>query len=111
MCELFWKAAAPGALFNPQPFQATFDTGENSPKLGARKDEPHEPFSVSPISSETVQLNAAFGLLVPPTSLYWSWRQEPSSSRRLTPGKAFASPMIGTFSWLKTAQTWRCSGS
>src|SRR6267154_4270206 len=70
--ELFWNCAAPGALLKPQPFHATFEIGENSPKFGARKDVPQEPRSMNPASSDNNQLNAAFGLLVPPTSLYWS---------------------------------------
>src|SRR6266567_219635 len=39
-------------------------------KLGARNDVPHEPLKVR--SSIGLQLNASLGLLVPPTSLYWS---------------------------------------
>ena len=41
-----------------------------SAKLGARNDVPHEPLIVR--SSMGIQLNATLGLLVPPTSLYWS---------------------------------------
>ena len=56
----------------PQPFHATLEIGENSPKLGARNEVAHEPRTVRPRSSEISQLKATFGLLVPPTSLYWS---------------------------------------
>src|SRR5207302_7973441 len=60
ICELVWNCAAPGALLNPQPFHATFEIGENSPKFGARKDVPQEPRSMKPASSDKSQLNAAF---------------------------------------------------
>ena len=49
---------------------ATLESGENSPNTGARNDVPHVPRMVR--SSIGAQLNATFGLLVPPTSLYWS---------------------------------------
>src|SRR5258707_5236856 len=94
-----------------QPWTLLLARGDVSPKLGARNDVPHVPRMVRPASSEMFQLTATFGLLVPATSLYWSWRQEPSKSRRLMPGSAFASPMIGTFTCVNTAQTWRCCGS
>ena len=47
-------------------------SGDNSPKLGARNDVPHEPLIVKPRSVIGVQLNATLGLLVPSKSLYWS---------------------------------------
>ena len=108
---LFWKNAESLRFCSPHPFHATFEIGENSPKLGARNDEPQEPLIVRPISSETVQLNAAFGLLVPPTSLYWSCRHDPSISSFRIRGSELASPMIGTFTCVNTAQTERNSGS
>ena len=97
MLALFWNAAPPPAFCKPQPFHATFEIGENSPKLGARKDEPQEPLIVRPMSSETVQLNAAFGLLVPPTSLYWSWRHDPSISSLRIRGSALDRLSTTTF--------------
>src|SRR5712671_2092461 len=90
---------------NPQPFHATLEIGENSPKLGARNEVPHEPRIVRPRSSEISQLKATFGLLVPPTSLYWSCRHEPSSSSLRMPGSALFSPMMGTFNCANPAQT------
>src|ERR1700704_4921681 len=93
------------------PAMALFARVEISPKPGARKDVPQDPRTVRPASSEMFQLKATFGLLVPPTSLYWSWRHEPSRSSFLIPGSALASPKIGTFTCVNTAQTWRWSTS
>ena len=92
-----------------QPCHATFETGENSPKFGARNDCPQPPRMV--IASNGFQLKASFALLVPPTSLYWSWRQEASNSKRRSSGSAFCSLKIGMFSWSKVAQTFRERGS
>src|SRR5262245_10312572 len=55
---------------SPQPFQPTLEIGEFSPKFGARNELPQPPRMVR--SSIGAQLNPTFGLLVPPTSLYWS---------------------------------------
>src|SRR6185436_3878369 len=52
------------------PAMATLASGDNSPNTGARNDVPHVPRTVR--SSIGAQLNATFGLEVPPTSLYWS---------------------------------------
>src|SRR5262245_16259376 len=52
------------------PFQATLETGENSPKFGARNDWPQPPRIVS--GSIGFQLNPTFALQVPPKSSYWS---------------------------------------
>jgi hypothetical protein len=62
-------------------------------------------------SSIGAQLNAIFGLLVPPTSLYWSCRHENSRSSRRTKGMPFWSLKTGMFSWVHVAQTDRDSGS
>src|SRR5262245_40359193 len=70
-----------------RPVIATLASGEISPNTGARKELPHVPRMVK--SSIGAQLNDTFGLLVPPTSLYWSWRQENSSSSRRSNGRAF----------------------
>src|SRR5262249_39562093 len=43
-----------------------------SAKLGARKEVPQSPRTNTPASREIVQLKPILGLLVPPTSLYWS---------------------------------------
>src|SRR5262249_22015831 len=64
-----------------QPFHAALTISEFSPKFGARKDVPQPPLMVR--ASIGDQLKPTFVLLVPPTSLYWSWRQEVSNSSRL----------------------------
>src|ERR1043166_3440756 len=67
---LMVDACANNAVFHPA--MAFFTRPDSSANVGARNDCPHAPLIVKPISSDTVQLNATFGLLVPPTSLYWS---------------------------------------
>src|SRR5579864_9000196 len=51
-----------------------------SAKPGARKDVPQSPLTITPASFESVQLKPILGLLVPPKSLYWSWRHDASIS-------------------------------
>src|SRR6185437_17122293 len=77
--------------------------GESSPNCGARNDVPHEPRTVRPMSSDTVQLKDTFGTLMPPTVLYWSWRHEPSRSSFLTSGIFISLLITGTFNWAKAA--------
>src|SRR6185503_13391109 len=89
------------------PLIATLASADVSPKLGARNEFPQVPRMVR--SSIGDQLKATFGLLVPPKSLYWSWRHDTSSSRRRMKGMAFASLKTGMFTWLNTAQTARRS--
>src|SRR5258707_1038948 len=55
MVALFWKTVS-----SAQPFQATLEIGENSPKFGARNDVPHAPLMVR--ASIGAQLNAILGL-------------------------------------------------
>src|SRR5947207_5730320 len=103
-----WKTA----VGMSQAVIAVLAMGETSPNTGARKDVPHEPLTERPASSETIQVKASFGLLVPaPKSLYWSCRHDASKSSFLIPGRALASPKTGTFNCVKTAQTDFDSGS
>src|SRR5215469_14277521 len=62
------------AAGNPKPFHAELESNEFSPKFGARNEVPHPPLNVR--SSTGDQLKPIFELLVPPKSLYWSWRQD-----------------------------------
>src|SRR5215469_17436837 len=80
---------------------------EYSPALAKRKEVPQEPRIVAPTSGSTSQVNATFGLLVPPLSepLYWSWRHEVSRSSFRTNGKLKLSPKMGQSTWAKPAQT------
>src|SRR5690349_18445803 len=64
-----WLNRADGKF---QPWMLTLESDEVSPKNGARNDVPQAPRAVMPQSSSSVQLKAILGLLVPPTSLYWS---------------------------------------
>src|SRR6266850_1629580 len=111
------QPAVMGAVVTPRvptlnPWIMTFAYGETSPNVGARNDVPHAPLIVRPtVSLNGAQLNAILGLLVPWTSLYWSCRHEASNSKRRKPGRPFISPKTGTLSWVKTAHTWRDSGS
>src|SRR6266566_1199025 len=41
---------------SPQPFHATLEIGENSPKFGARNEVPQVPRIIRPISCDTSQL-------------------------------------------------------
>src|SRR5437763_1621755 len=107
---LMVDACAKSVLF--QPAMACFTRPDSSAKPGARNEVPQAPLKVRPRSSETSQLKATLGLLVPPIlPLYWSCRQDPSSSNLRIPGRALASPMIGTFSWANVAQTCLCPTS
>src|SRR5258708_22289151 len=70
--QLTLMVAAWGNSVEFQPAIAFFTSPDSSAKVGARNEVPQAPLSVTPRSSETSQLKANFGLLVPPTSLYWS---------------------------------------
>src|SRR5258708_4395202 len=75
------KIRAEGRLKEPMGELAT---GEYSPAFAKRNEVPHEPLGLKPASSESIQVNPTFGLLVPPVSVpeYWSWRHEASRSSR-----------------------------
>src|SRR5579872_1291072 len=94
----------------PNAVIVSLPTVEYSPALAKRNDDPHEPRIVAPIVSSTNQVNASFGLLVPPLSLplgllYWSCRQDPSRSSLRNSGRLKLSPKIGISSCPNPAQT------
>src|SRR3954467_10842759 len=83
-----------------------FASDDVSPKLGARKLDPQDPWKVSPASSSGIQSNDTFGLLVPlPRSLYWSCRHEAAICSFRKRGKLKALSKTGMFSSAKPAQT------
>src|SRR5262245_14106551 len=94
---------------SPKPFHAAFTISEFSPKFGARNEVPQPPLKVR--SSIGDQLKPIFVLLVPPKSLYWSWRQDASRSSLWKKGIAFMSLKTGMLICANPAQIARDCGS
>src|SRR5262245_57752991 len=80
---------------NPKAFHAAFTISEFSPKFGARNEVPQPPLKVRSVIGS--QLKPTFQLVVPPKSLYWSWRPEASRSNLCNSGKLYASLKTGMF--------------